>query len=115
MAGLTMFVKFEKPTFIGKEALLKQKNDGPAKKLVGIELFDKAIPRHGYPVLNMNGDPIGEVTTGYHTLSTDKSVCMALVDAAYAKLDTEVQIQIRKKVFAGKVVKKLFYQKKYKK
>ena len=40
---------------------------------------------------------------------------MALVDAAYAKLDTEVQIQIRKKVFAGKVVKKLFYQKKYKK
>ena len=115
MAGLTMFVKFEKPTFIGKEALLKQKNDGSAKKLVGIELFDKAIPRHGYPVLNMNGDPIGEVTTGYHTLSTDKSVCMALVDAAYAKLDTEVQIQIRKKVFAGKVVKKLFYQKKYKK
>jgi aminomethyltransferase len=115
MAGLSIFVKFDKPEFIGREALLKQKTEGPAKKLVGIELFDKAIPRHGYPVLNKDGAPIGEVTTGYHTLSTDKSVCMALVDAAYAKLDTEVQIQIRKKVFPGKVVKKQFYNKNYKK
>ena len=115
MAGLGMFVKLDKAEFIGKEALARQKAEGPAKKLVGIELFDKAIPRHGYTVLNMDGEPIGEVTTGYHALSVDKSVCMALVDAAYAKLDTEVQIQIRKKVFPGKVVKKQFYQKSYKK
>ena len=115
MAGLGMFVKFDKAEFIGKDALAKQKAEGPAKKLVGIELFDKAIPRHGYTVLNMEGEPIGEVTTGYHTLSSDKSVCMALVDAAYSKLDTEVQIQIRKKVFPGKVVKKQFYNKSYKK
>ena len=115
MAGLGIFVKLDKSEFIGKEALAKQKAEGPAKKLVGIELQDKAIPRHGYAVLNMAGEPIGEVTTGYHTISTDKSVCMALVDAAYAKLDTEVQIQIRKKVFAGKVVKKQFYNKNYKK
>lgn len=115
MAGLGMFVKLDKAEFIGKEALAKQKAEGPAKKLVGIELFDKAIPRHGYTVLNMAGDPVGEVTTGYHTLSSDKSVCMALVDAQYAKLDTELQIQIRKKVFPGKVVKKQFYNKSYKK
>ena len=108
MAGLGMFVKLDKAEFIGKEALAKQKAEGPAKKLVGIELFDKAIPRHGYVVLNMEGEPIGEVTTGYHALSTDKSVCMALIDAQYAKLDTEVQIQIR-------VVKKQFYHKNYKK
>ena len=115
MAGLGMFVKLDKPEFIGKEALARQKAEGPAKKLVGIELFDKAIPRHGYPVLNKDGEPIGEVTTGYHALSTDKSVCMALVDSQYAALDTEVQIQIRKKVFPGKVVKKQFYNKNYKK
>ena len=115
MAGLGMFVKLDKAEFIGKEALAKQKAEGPAKRLVGIELFDKAIPRHGYTVLNMEGEPIGEVTTGYHTISTDKSVCMALVDSQYAKLDTEVQIQIRKKVFPGKVVKKQFYNKSYKK
>jgi aminomethyltransferase len=114
-AGLGMFVKLDKAEFIGKEALAKQKAEGPEKKLVGIELFDKAIPRHGYLVLNMNGEPIGEVTTGYHALSIDKSVCMALIDSQYAKLDTEVQIQIRKKVFSGKVVKKQFYNKNYKK
>ena len=115
MAGLGIFVKLDKEEFIGKDALAKQKAEGPAKKIVGIELADKAIPRHGYTVLNMEGEPIGEVTTGYHTISTDKSVCMALIDAAYAKLDTEVQIQIRKKVFPGKVVKKQFYNKSYKK
>ena len=115
MAGLSMFVKFDKPEFIGREALLKQKTEGPAQKLVGIELLDKAIPRHGYSVLNKDGQPIGEVTTGYHTLSTDKSVCMALIDTAYAKLGTEVEIQIRKKVFSGVVVKKQFYNKNYKK
>ncbi len=115
MAGLGIFVKLDKEEFIGKTALAKQKADGPAKKIVGIELADKAIPRHGYTVLNMAGEPIGEVTTGYHTISTDKSVCMALIDTPYAKLDTEVQIQIRKKVFPGKVVKKQFYNKSYKK
>ena len=115
MAGLGMFVKLDKAEFIGKDALAKQKAEGPAKKLVGIELADKAIPRHGYTVLNMEGEPIGEVTTGYQGISFDKSVCMALVDAQYAKLDTEVQIQIRKKVFPGKAVKKQFYNKSYKK
>ena len=115
MAGLSMFVKLDKAEFIGKEALVKQKAEGPAKKLVGIELSDKAIPRHGYTVLNMDSEPVGEVTTGYHTLSSDKSVCMALVDVAYSKLDTELQIQIRKKIFPGKVVKKQFYNKNYKK
>ncbi len=115
MAGLSMFVKFDKPEFIGREALLEQKTNGTAKKLVGIELADKAIPRHGYPVLNMDGEQVGEVTTGYHTISSDKSVCMALVDTAYAKLGTPLQIQIRKKTFAGTVVKKKFYDKHYKK
>ena len=114
MAGLTMFVKFDKPEFIGREALLKEKTEGPRRRLVGIELADKAIPRHGYTVLK-DGQPIGEVTTGYHTLSTDKSVCMALIDSAYAAIGTDVDIQIRKKVFAGKVVKKRFYDKHYKK
>ncbi len=113
MAGSSMFVKLDKD-FIGRDALLKQKTEGVAKKLVGIELADKAIPRHGYTVLK-DGQAIGEVTTGYHTLSTDKSVCMALVDSQYASLGTEVEIQIRKKTFAGKVVKKLFYEKRYKK
>ena len=114
MAGLSMFVKLDKEVFIGKEALARQKVEGPAKRVIGIELHDKAIPRHGYAVLK-DGEVIGEVTTGYHTISTDKSVCMALIDARYAALGTEVEVQIRKKTFAGIVCKKRFYDKHYKK
>ncbi|MBQ7511285.1 MAG: glycine cleavage system aminomethyltransferase GcvT [Prevotella sp.] len=114
MAGLSMFVKLDKPEFIGKEALARQKAEGPAKKLVGIELADKAIPRHGYAVLK-DGQPIGEVTTGYHSISVDKSVCMALIDARYAALGTPVDIQIRRKTFPGTTCKKRFYDKHYKK
>ena len=114
MAGLSMFCKLDKPEFIGKEALVEQKANGVAKKVVGIELEEKAIPRHGYKVLH-EGEEIGEVTTGYHTISSDKSVCMALVDARFSKLDTPLEVQIRKKTFKGKVVKKRFYDKHYKK
>ena len=114
MAGLSMFCKLDKPEFIGKDALVKQKAEGVDKKLVGIELHDKAIPRHGYPVLK-DGQIVGEVTTGYHTLSSDRSVCMALVNAEFSKLGTPLDVQIRKKVFSGEVVKKKFYDKHYKK
>ena len=114
MAGLGMFVKLDKEEFVGRDALAKQKADGVAQKLVGIELQDKAIPRHGYTVMK-DGQPIGTVTTGYHTISTDKSVCMALIDSQYAPLGTELEVQIRKKVFPGTVVKKRFYDKHYKK
>lgn len=114
MAGLGIFVKSDKEEFIGREALLKQKSEGVTKKIVGIELADKAIPRHGYAVMK-DGKQIGEVTTGYHCISVDKSVCMALVDAEFSELGTEVEIQIRKKTFTGTVVKKKFYDKHYKK
>ena len=113
MAGLGVFVKLDKQEFIGREALAKQKAEGAPKKLVGIELQDKAIPRHGYTVLK-DGQTIGEVTTGYHAISIDKSVCMALVDAPFAAIGTEVEIQIRKKTFPGVVCKKRFYDKHYK-
>lgn len=114
MAGFGMFCKLDKEEFIGKDVLVKQKAEGPAKKLVGIELEGHAVPRHGYAVI-CNGEEIGTVTTGYRSISTDKSVCMAFVDAAYSKLDTELEVQIRKKTFKGKVVKKRFYDKHYKK
>ena len=114
MAGLGMFCKLDKGDFIGREALAQQKAEGVAKRVIGIELEGRAVPRHGYPVLH-NGEVVGEVTTGYNSISTGKSVCMALVDVSVAKLDTPLEIQIRKKTFPGKVVKKKFYDKHYKK
>ena len=111
MAGLSMFVKFDKPEFIGKEALLKQKTEGPEKRLRGIELEGHAVPRHGYMVLK-DGKEVGYVTTGYRLISVDKSCAVALVDASI-KLGDKVEIQIRKKTFPGTVVKKKFYDKHY--
>ena len=112
-AGLGMFAKLDKE-FIGRDALAAQKAEGLKRKIVGIELKDKAIPRHGYEV-EAEGKVIGVVTTGYNSISTGKSVCMAMLDIDYTKLDTEVAVRIRKKVFPGVVTKKRFYDKNYKK
>lgn len=114
MSGLSMFCKLDKEEFIGKEALAAQKANGVEKRVIGIELEGKAIPRNGYAVVK-DGETVGEVTTGYHSISTDKSVCMALVKAEFAKLGTPLEVQIRKKTFPGVVVKKRFYGKHYKK
>lgn len=113
-AGLGMFVKLDKEEFIGKEAVAKQKAEGVSRKIVGIELAGRAIPRHGYDV-EADGKVIGTVTTGYNSISTGKSVCMALVDIAYAKLGTPVQVRIHRKLQDGVVTKKRFYEKNYKK
>lgn len=115
MAGLGMFCKLDKPEFIGKEALQAQKTEGVDSKLVGIEIEDRAIPRAGYPVELEDGTAVGVVTTGYHSISLDRSICFALVDSAYSALGTPLWIRIRKHVFPGEVVKKRFYQTNYKK
>lgn len=114
-AGLGMFCKLDKEEFIGMDVVAKQKAEGTERKLVGIELEDKAIPRATYPVETEDGTQVGVVTTGYHSISLEKSICFAMVQTAYSKLDTPLWIRIRKKVFPGKVVKKRFYQTNYKK
>lgn len=114
MAALSMFVKLDKPEFIGRDACAEQKENGIKQKVVGIELQDKGIPRHGYPVC-AEGKEIGYVTTGYKSPSTGKCICMALIDAAYSKLDTPVEVMIHGKARRGTVCKKRFYQKSYKK
>lgn len=111
MAGLSIFCKLDKDDFIGKKALIDQKNNGVERRLRGIELDGNAIPRHGYKVLK-DGVEVGEVTTGYRLISVDKSCAVALVDNSI-KLGDTVEIQIRKKTFSGTVVKKKFYEKHY--
>lgn len=113
-AGLGIFVKLDKPDFIGREALVAQKVNGVGRKLVGLELEGAAIPRHGYEVLDIEGNTVGAVTTGYHSISLDRNIALALVDAAHAALDTPLQIRVRRKVFPAKVIKKRFYTPNYK-
>ena len=113
-AGLGMFAKIKEKDFIGRDALAAQKEAGLTRKIVGIELQDKAIPRAGYPV-EVDGVQVGTVTTGYRSISTDRSVCVAMVDRAYTEPGTQVEVRIRRKVFPGIVTKKRFYETNYKK
>ena len=66
-------------------------------------------------LIGADGEQVGIVTTGYRSISTDRSVCVAMVDKAYTELGTSVEIRIRKKVFPGIVTKKRFYETNYKK
>lgn len=114
MAGLGMFVKLDKPEFIGRDACAKQKAEGMAKKVVGIELNDRAIPRGGYEV-EADGQTIGVVTTGYHTITTDRSVCLALIDSRYAALGTEGGCAHPSQGVCRNGVQEAFLRQKYKK
>ena len=113
-AGLGMFCKLDKE-FIGRDALAAQKAQGTSRKLVGLEVHDKAIPRATYPIETEDGTQVGTVTTGYRSITLDKSICFAMVDAVHAALGTALNVRIRKKVFPGTVIKKRFYQTNYKK
>lgn len=111
-AGLGMFVKLDNDDFIGKAALVNQKENGLGKKIVGFEMVENAIPRHGYDVL-VDGNVIGEVTTGYFSPSVEKKVGLALIDEQYAVMGNEIEIQVRKKTKKAKIVSKRFYKKSY--
>lgn len=114
-ASLSMFVKLDKPEFIGRPTVAAQKADGPSRRIVGLEVLDRAIPRHGYDVLNADGEKVGFITTGYRGLSVDKSIAMAMIDAPYTATGTELQVQIRRKRFPAVVTSRKFYKKSYKK
>jgi len=113
-AGYNFAVKLDGDDFSGKDALVKQKEEGLKRKIVGFELLDRGIPRLEYPVVNEAGEEIGFVTTGYKSITLGKSIGLAMVDIEYAKLDTEIYIQIRKKQVKAKVIKRSFLKKNYK-
>lgn len=115
VAGLSMFCKLDKDGFIGKDAVARQKAEGVPEKLVGLELKDKAIPRAGYSIETPEGEQVGVVTTGYRSITLDRSLAFGLVKTEYSALGTELRIRIRNKVFPAEVIKKRFYQTKYKK
>ncbi|SFS55203.1 glycine cleavage system aminomethyltransferase GcvT [Paenibacillus sp. BC26] len=108
-AGVGFFVKLDKEVFIGREALVKQKEDGLSRKLVGIELIDRGIPRSHYPVY-ANGTLIGTVTTGTQSPTLKRNLGLALIDANYAALGTELTVEIRGKQLKAKVIKTPFYK-----
>ncbi|WP_339186024.1 glycine cleavage system aminomethyltransferase GcvT [Paenibacillus sp. FSL R5-0490] len=108
-AGVGMFVKLNAGPFIGHEALLQQKTDGPARKLVGIEVLERGIPRPHYPIY-AEGVQIGEVTTGTQSPTLKRNLGLALIDSKYAALGTPLEIEIRGKKLKAEVVKTPFHK-----
>lgn len=109
-AGIGFAVKLNKEEdFIGKEALKQQKENGVPRKLVGIEMIDRGIPRHGYPVYK--GDAkIGEVTTGTQSPTLKKNIGLALIDTKETEIGNEVEVEIRGKRLKAAVSATPFYK-----
>jgi aminomethyltransferase len=113
-AGLGWIVKPAKGPFIGRDAIEKVRAAGVTRRLVGLEMGERAVARHGYPVVH-GGVPIGIVTSGSYGPSVDRYIAMAYVAAAQAAVGTDVGVEIRGHVKPARVVKTPFHPSRTKK
>jgi aminomethyltransferase len=107
-AGLAWIVRLNKGEFIGREALLKEKSEGLARKLIGFEMVDRGVPRGHYRIL-VDGQVVGEVTSGTVSPSLNKGIGLGYVPVPYAKAGTTLQIDIRGKPAQALVTSTPFY------
>jgi aminomethyltransferase len=106
-AGLGWITKFTK-SFTAADILAKEKEAGVKRKLIGFEMLERGIPRHGYEIHNQNGEKIGVVTSGTQSPSLQKAIGMGYIETAYTPYETEIFIQIRNQPVKAKVVKTPF-------
>jgi len=116
-AGLGFFVDLAKPDFIGRDVLLKTKENGPREKLVPFKMKDKGASRTGVPPprphysVFVKGERVGEVTSGTMSPSLNWGVGMAYVSAPHAKIGAQIDIEIRGQKFPATIEKKPLYKK----
>ncbi|AND41407.1 MULTISPECIES: glycine cleavage system aminomethyltransferase GcvT [Cytobacillus] len=109
-AGIGFAVKVNKEAdFIGKEVLKNQKENGVPRKLAGIEMIDRGIPRHGYPVYK-GEELIGEVTTGTQSPTLKKNIGLVLIKKEHAEPGTDLEVEIRGKRLKAKIAATPFYK-----
>ena len=113
-AGLGWVVKPAKGEFIGREAIERVRAAGPARRLVGVEMTERAVARHGYPVVK-DGAAVGVVTSGSYGPSVDRYIAMAYVASAHAAVGTELGVEIRGQAKSARVVKTPFHPSRVKK
>jgi aminomethyltransferase len=110
-AGLGWITKLQKGSFNSSDIMTQQKQNGVVRKLVGLEVTDRRVPRHGYPIADAEGNTIGEVTSGTMSPSLERPIGMGYVSAEQAKIGNEIFIQAGSKSLAAKVVKLPFLAK----
>ncbi|MEP2237071.1 MAG: glycine cleavage system aminomethyltransferase GcvT [Maribacter sp.] len=109
-AGLGWVTKFTKD-FVNSEALAKEKQHGPERKLVAFELDERGIPRHGYDIVDTSGKTIGVVTSGTMSPSMGTGIGLGYVPPIFTEIGSKINIQIRKKAVPATIVKLPFYKK----
>lgn len=111
-AGAAWVVQLNKDDFIGQGALSRQQAAGPARRLVSFELLERAVPRHGCPILGTqgHGTPVGSVTSGNFSPLLKKGIGLGYVPASLSAPGTRLQIDIRGKLLPAAVVKAPFYK-----
>lgn len=108
-AGLGWITKFTKD-FVNAAALEKQKREGVNRKLVGFEMLERGIPRHGYEIIDEEGNTIGTVTSGTQSPSLQKAIGLGYVQTPFSKEGTEMFIKIRDNQVKARIVKPPFYK-----
>jgi aminomethyltransferase len=108
-AGLAWITKFDKGDFIGRDAMLRQKEAGVRERLIGFVCTERGFPRHGYGV-RIDGEPAGEVTSGVVSPMLQHGIGMAYVPAGSAKPGTRVDIMVRDKAIPAELVRPPFYR-----
>ena len=110
-AGLDRWLKLEKGSFIGRDALVEVQNSGgPKRRIVGLEMVDRGIARDGYPVLDLEGKEIGLVTSGSPAPFLKTNIAMALVPSETAASGSDVLVQVRANQVRAKQVAVPFYK-----
>jgi aminomethyltransferase len=109
-ANLGWVVKFQKGDFLGRLALLGQKEAGVGRLLTGLRLQGPGVPRHGYTVLDGNGEPVGAVTSGTHSPSLGVGIALAYLDADVAAEGTSLAVEIRERPVPAVVTRPPFYR-----
>ncbi|HHH29273.1 MAG TPA: glycine cleavage system aminomethyltransferase GcvT [Polyangiaceae bacterium] len=109
-AGLGWVVKLDRGDFLGRDALVQQKEAGPTRRLIGFEMTGRGIGRHGYPILDAAGDRIGEVTSGCPGPTVKKNIGLGYVPVELSAPGTALGIEIRNKVVEAIVVPTPFYK-----
>ena len=109
-AGLGWVVKMDKPDFLGKAALAKVKAEGPSRKMVGFEMTGRGIARHGYPLCDASGAPVGICTSGSPAPTVGKNIGMGYVPSAMASVGQQILVDCRGKKVEAVIVKTPFYK-----
>lgn len=109
-AGLGFFVSANKGEFIGSEVLLEQKLKGAPRRIVGIEMLERGIPRTGYLIYDKVGQVLGQVTSGTSSPTLKKNIGLVLIRSEAASIGSKVYVEIRGKKLAAEIVSTPFYQ-----